>query len=454
MYYIRGSYTTDNGYTYTPNHGNKLEDRGNGNFYVNGEPWGTGITADLEAYIDNRPVTFYFDETISSNLPQESNGSFTITGGEFGQERTTTYYEGYSYMKNAYYARIGMYGTLKKYAEFTWAGTIQPDGNPGIDYIQGSHSTTDQNGEPMVEYGYYKIEHIQDDPVEGAFEINEIITSSSNSVWVEIYPYSFTNPYETAFTGSAQDSNYYTITATDSSISITQNATYYYYDGGYEMFETEFDGETVKGIYNQILDETYNDLFKVGYKLTFYNSNGGVREINNLTDFKNFLNSSNSSNYYIDDPTDYEPSTLVTDEYQYRVDYNYKVKNNTLYALSSSYSLQNGVLAVGSLVSNEIDEMYNLNKFLTNNEIQLFTRYKYLTDDSQTIDNILQSELFDGHTFPTSTIGGAYYFIESVSISIGGGTVYLTFVDGLDDEGNPNNEMRDEINTGGIVVLD
>ncbi len=454
LYYIRGSYTTDNGYTYTPNHGNKLEDRGNGNFYVNGEPWGTGITADLEAYIDNRPVTFYFDETISSNLPQESNGSFTITGGEFGQERTTTYYEGYSYMKNAYYARIGMYGTLKKYAEFTWAGTIQPDGNPGIDYIQGSHSTTDQNGEPMVEYGYYKIEHIQDDPVEGAFEINEIITSSSNSVWVEIYPYSFTNPYETAFTGSAQDSNYYTITATDSSISITQNATYYYYDGGYEMFETEFDGETVKGIYNQILDETYNDLFKVGYKFTFYNSNGGVREINNLTDFKNFLNSSNSSNYYIDDPTDYEPSTLVTDEYQYRVDYNYKVKNNTLYALSSSYSLQNGVLAVSSLVSNEIDEMYNLNKFLTNNEIQLFTRYKYLTDDSQTIDNILQSELFDGHTFPTSTIGGAYYFIESVSISIGGGTVYLTFVDGLDDEGNPNNEMRDEINTGGIVVLD
>ena len=215
----------------------------------------------------------------------------------------------------------------------------------------------------------------------------------------------------------------------------------------------EFDGETVKGIYNQILDETYNDLFKVGYKLTFYNSNGGVREINNLTDFKNFLNSSNSSNYYIDDPTDYEPSTLVTDEYQYRVDYNYKVKNNTLYALSSSYSLQNGVLAVSSLVSNEIDEMYNLNKFLTNNEIQLFTRYKYLTDDSQTIDNILQPGLFDGHTFPTSTIGGAYYFTESVSISIGGGTVYLTFVDGLDDEGNPNNEIRDEINTGGIVVL-
>ena len=155
--------------------------------------------------------------------------------------------------------------------------------------------------------------------------------------------------------------------------------------------------------------------------------------------------------------------------------YNYHVDGGRLYKLSTTYVINNGLLSIAQILTNDSSQGYNFNKFLTDDSIQLYTRYKYLTEDLKLLD-ISKENLFkiieleydetkntfekivvgDKYKFPIPPYGGTYYFTESVSVSIGGGKVYLTFVDeSVDEDGNPiATEIRTEISTGEIDVLD
>ena len=186
----------------------------------------------------------------------------------------------------------------------------------------------------------------------------------------------------------------------------------------------------------------------------------------------------NINDLYIINPTLYvekegEDNNDILNSPIYKLAYNYHVDGDRLYKLSTTYVINNGLLSIAQILTNDSSQGYNFNKFLTDEDIQLYTRYKYLTEDFKLLD-ISKEDLFkviefeqvetngsysykkkvadDKYKFPIPPYGGTFYFTESVSVSIGGGTVYLTFADGLDDEGNPNDEKQLEISTGGVVV--
>ena len=122
-------------------------------------------------------------------------------------------------------------------------------------------------------------------------------------------------------------------------------------------------------------------------------------------------------------------------------------------------AIHEGLLSQTEIITTNDSDLYNLNKFLTDDERQLYTRYKYMNTEGSRLVNIFTDKLFRKvdieaenkettyKTFPNSDSGGIYYFTESVCISIGGGTVYLTSETGSDSI------VRQTETTGGINVL-
>lgn len=461
-----GDYTTSNGYTYvrgnyvynerertwsynnyTNDVDNNLVENDDGTFSSNGEPWGGGATANLPANV-TQPKTFNYVADMSEY--SESNNILTYTSGSWGNETTIEYHLGYSYMKNAYYTANGVQNEdLQKYATFTWVEDLsQLSGTLGIDYIPGTlRETTIVDGEEVITEttGYYQILSVQDDrPTSGEiFTYGEDdIISTSRTIYVNIYPYSFTNPYyENSTISNVQDSNYYTSDSA-SSISISHNVTYYYYDGGYIVGNEDFNKNNV-----YVLIENNNSIYDL-LSTTIYDSNGNVTPVT-YSGLIAGWNSNNYKNYYMSDPTD-NADGLGTDNMN-KVSYNYYVDEDEkeLYILSSSLRIQNGILVTTRILTNEEQTManYNYHKYLSNADIGLYTRYKY---GEELVSNAIYNNIVDnGETlaFPTSNTGKTHYFTESVCITIGGGEVNLTFAKGGENDG------RIEIDTGGVNVL-
>ena len=477
-HYVRGNYNpTDNTYSYPeitdPNRkGNNLEyDKETGKFTANGET----LPSDFNA-LYNINLNFYYDATINANVNKDNETDTTITTGSSWSEGVT-YYRGYSYMKNAYYTANGQQNEegLKKVATFEYNSSV------GL-FIEGSSYWNDvktgvygtegvdcflvhvDNSPGLDLYALYKISAVNDDYDGTAYNYKEIPSYkrdnfTGSDIYVNIYPESFTNPYNEKVTTIDEtylhDTNYYiveTMLTPDterSSVSISQLATFYYYEGGYTAFE---------GRVYEVLD--YSDDILQNIPINVYDEDGNATSIT-LKELKDKWDT--YKDRYLKDNVNDENKDF------YKVSYSYHKDGNTFYKLSSSYVLNNGLLSIAQIITNYSSQGYNYNKFLTDDSIQLYTRYKYLTEDLELLDiskeNLFKVVGFENdettqeevqYKFPIPPYGGTYYFTESVSVSIGGGTVYLTFADAsVDPNGNPiESEKRTEINTGGVVVLE
>ena len=497
-HYVRGNYNpTDNTYSYPeitdPNRkGNNLEyDKETGKFTANGET----LPSDFNA-LYNIELNFYYDATINANVNKDNETDTTITTGSSWSEGVT-YYRGYSYMKNAYYTANGQKNEegLKKVATFSYNPINKEVGSDGLfiegssywnDVKRGDYGTegvdcflvhVDNSHSGLDNYALYQISAVNDDYDDTAYNYydgteygtvyindDEILSYDRDKftgadIYVNIYPESFTNPYNEKVTTIDEtylhDTNYYiveTMLTPDterSSVSISQSATFYYYEGGYTAFE---------GRVYEDLDDSDDILQNI--PIIVYDEDGNATSIT-LKELKDKWDT--YKDRYLKDNVNDENKDL------YKVSYSYHKDGNTFYKLSSSYVLNNGLLSIAQIITNYSSQGYNYNKFLTDDSIQLYTRYKYLTEDLELLD-ISKENLFkvvgfendettqeeDQYKFPIPPYGGTYYFTESVSVSIGGGTVYLTFADAsVDEDGNPiATEVRTEINTGGVVVLE
>ena len=94
------------------------------------------------------------------------------------------------------------------------------------------------------------------------------------------------------------------------------------------------------------------------------------------------------------------------------------VKNGVIYEQASDYMLVNGSLCFTHLIFPErsLDE-FNKNKYLTNKEVELFTRYKYGSDLSSVTEwagyKLIDSE---GNIFN----GAETTFVETVKVTLVG----------------------------------
>ena len=387
-------------------------------------------------------------------------------------------------MKNAYYTANGKQNEegLKKVATFSYNPINKEVGSDGL-FIEGSsywndvktgvYGTegvdcflvhVDNSHSGLDNYALYQISAVNDDYDDTTYNYDEIPSYERDNftgadIYVNIYPTSFTNPYNNKVTTIDKtylhDTNYYiveTMLTPDterSSVSISQLATFYYYEGGYTAFE---------GRVYEVLD--YSDDILQNIPINVYDEDGNATSIT-LKELKDKWDT--YKDRYLKDNVNDENKDF------YKVSYSYYKDGDTFYKLSSSYVLNNGLLSIGQIITNYSSQGYNFNKFLTDENIQLYTRYKYLTEDLELLDiskeNLFKVVGFENdettqeevqYKFPIPPYGGTYYFTESVSVSIGGGTVYLTFADAsVDPNGNPiESEKRTEINTGGVVVLE
>lgn len=140
----------------------------------------------------------------------------------------------------------------------------------------------------------------------------------------------------------------------------------------------------------------------------------------------------------------------------YTVGYNYKAKdtnndgkNDELYVISSLYSLNNGLLSTMRLISNNDDNKqinYNFNKYCSEADIEMYTRYKFEGNLKEQKYNLIHQEE-ENIIFPTSNTGATTYFTESVNVSLwSGNEVNLTFAKG------GTNAPREQVVLGKITV--
>ena len=99
----------------------------------------------------------------------------------------------------------------------------------------------------------------------------------------------------------------------------------------------------------------------------------------------------NINNLYITNPQLYDED--IKNSPIYKLAYNYHVYDGRIYKLSTTYVINNGLLSIAQILTNDSSQGYNFNKFLTDEDIQLYTRYKYLTEDLKLLD-ISKENLF------------------------------------------------------------
>ena len=454
--YVRGQYDDKNSSynNYENDVNNNLVEKPDGTFSSNGKPWGEGVTAGLSPDVTQAQVF----KLVSSTYGYDENDNVLIYKytNDKQEEITVEYHLGYSYMRDAYYTAKATPNNIDiatKIAKFTWT-TDKPndysEDTEGIDYIQVNYEETviGEDGSQTVEprTGYYVIDSVvEDSDGNQIYSYGQTLPHNGNDIYIYIYPYSFTNPYNKQIDNiNVQDSNFYTIDSAETAVQISHTPTYYYYDGGYVT-----NGSSVY----ELIPDKYLGSGDSSLSITIYNEAGESEEIT-LNDLKEDY--ATYSDWYIVD-TSFGDYSNLTDKSLYTVGYNYYVKNGKLYTLSTTYSIQDGVCVVSQMITNTDDNkqiLYNYNKYLTDEEIGLYTRYIYtgrlLMPQSITTDNLFEEEGNNGryYTFPKNNNGRLYRLTESVCVSVGG-SANLRFCE------TGNNTIIDQIivDAGGVKVL-
>ena len=436
-------YTMDGGYYYTY-----------GSYLGNGE-YSLGETKESPDATDP-----------NNNLKYES-GKYTINGKSLSNDIDPEYRSkeifkyinsteenvinrgyklGYDYIKGAYYTINGaQVDSNKKYAEYSRVENPSGLTSDGVNYIQIPYHYTDAEGNPQTTTVWYQFSKSTSS---GDYEYIDLIenglTSTPESITITAYPSSFVNPYTTdtvgdLYAGEEIYGNSDLKLDFFGDAEISQEVTYYYFDGGYEVYKD--DG--ISYVFAPLGEIDYDS-----WEMPIYDASGNkIVTINLIADDENKIEDiidkiEANSNNYITNVSAFDAGERA----MFRVGYNYRVYNDTIYVLQSGYIVNEmyGYLQqVRTNANSEGDYTvdYNYNKYLSNRTYGIYTRYMYVnetgnpSDLSFTLWPIYRvNEGENGVTvkesnytlIPKSTIysgspnGKTTYLTESVKVTLGG----------------------------------
>ena len=391
--YVRGDYSAGT-YTYNPFGGNLMTS----DYKLNTVPLGDA------AYYDSTETFAYL-------------GSYPKAA------------DGYSLLAGAYYTADGKSSatdasgnSLKRYATFT-SLTSKPsdfDQYNGSNYLSYTFSWpklvgNDSEGKPVYETQsetkYYSISSVAitagSTTYVDMFGVNTSLTNSSeipSSLFINIYPKSFTNPYKNSVTNTKDDAKYINVRNKDSEakygVELTAAVRYFYFENGYKLgkdlpgveayldqddqlthVKTSKESSFAQSVFVQsaitfdwkdqtimLYDSNGNKVKDKGisYGTLFMNSNGDA--------FASSVNSTYLDYYTIDTSTDLGKAMKDL----YKVRNTYYISDGILYERNDMYSLKNGCLYKLYIYNTESDsDSYSKNKYLSNAEYSLSTMFRY-----------------------------------------------------------------------------
>lgn len=365
------------------------------------------------------------------------------------------YVEGYNYFTKAYYTANGNSNLGKTlYATFVRVENPTAGMQLGIDYIYGTYPVTTYTesaegtfklvGSSYMEIDadefyegtryakqvtstpcYYQITNL---PFETSGTHNTYDEDNNGYITVAVYPYSFTNPYYNkevmadAHDGTQVETEqylyWYTDKAEDKDIAINARVTYFAYEGGYMVEVNDnynaYDIAKEGGwpiVYIPMEESKYMK-DEIYASLTIQKMEKDTEDNINLTGtiktitFKDLIDNWNT----------YKSGWYLVD-YEQPLDEVYQVKDGTLYAANSQYTLdENGRLCKINVSMININENANIyeNMYLTNSTYKFYTRYKYYHNGNE------ENFTFDDGTWPMSS--SSYRILPEIGTSIGNRT--------------------------------
>ena len=366
-YYVRGYYNGSS-YIYDSNRGvidNAIVYK-DGKYTINNVPWDESRYGEISTETTLRYI-------IKTGITDDDNdGKIEIEDSGI----TSSYYYGYGYMKNAYYTAKG-YSRIEnadeKIGTFSKYGTSVPTGTPGIDYVTRTYYTESKvDGNTIytptiIYYTISSISNVSADDFNNAGGQSGPIDQENipETISVRLYPTSFTNPYSRNISNS-QDKYYYFVNTDSDTGGVEHKVTYYYYEGGY-------------------ITADYND------ELLAYKKIGegtSLSDVKNVVLYDSFGNSELYSYSYIYNHLGADLYTIdisaytTTDTELYKIDNQFKIIKSEgkdyLYQIISDKQISDGKLStIVFTMPNSNSKDYNENKYLMNEDLLFYTRYKY-----------------------------------------------------------------------------
>ncbi len=375
-YYVRGKYDGSL-YIYDQNTGERgidnaiVYNENTGEYTINNVSWDESRYGAISTETTLRYI-------IDKNIDEDNEVDGVINLGDW-MTSEDLYYYGYGYMKNAYYTASGNdVGGDKKVGVFSCVGTTAPAGTAGINYITRTYweEIREEDGsitrEPTVYY--YTIQSISDNSTlfDSAERASGTIAERPNTgdrINVRLYPYSFENPYS-SYIANSQDEYYYFVNTDSDKDGIQHEVTYYYYEGGY--ITANYNDELLA--YKKIGEVTsLSDVENV----VLYDSSGDSK----LYSYKEIYNELNKGQVlYTIDISAYTTTDTdtTTDTELYKIDNQFKESGGYLYQIISDKQISDGKLStIVFTMPNSNSKDYNENKYLMNEDLQFYTRYKY-----------------------------------------------------------------------------
>ena len=435
----------------------------NGYYYTYGSYLGEGVYS-LGTEVDTEGATIAADP--NNNL-KYNNGTYTINGknlpnnivAEYQSENRRFVYNkdinetvifqrgyklGYDYIQGVYYTINGsQVDSNKKYAKYTLVENPSGLTSDGINYIQIPYHYTDAEGNPQTTTVWYQFSgpaSSEDNAQEYLDLIENGLISTPDSLTITAYPSSFVNPYTTGTVGDLYAGEEIYINrdtwSSGGNVEINQDVTYYYFDGGYMYHDGRVFGKTSLGsggILDDMLDEEGKEEDQqIDIKLYTLDGRAETVNVNRLIEL---IQGDNADDYYLLDPKTLEDASNYTLAKQYY----YDTKTSSLYMWQSAYVVNSsyGYLEKGIMNPNNEGDYtvdYNYNKYLSNRDYALYTRYKYVNGSGQVMDLSGDWQVYGGNpssyvlipasgnpNFSGSPNGKTTYFVESVKVTLGGG---------------------------------
>lgn len=366
---------------------------------------------------------------------------------EYAENQNVDFYKdkakGYQYMYGAYYTAIPKptYDTPVRYATFEKLADDETKGTTA-DYITITYNQptgekdADGNDITTPVLVNYKIDSISESQEAGKSynDINEI-DSSDEYIYVNLYPSTFTNLYESVLP-NVQDGSYYT--ATDDA-GIGHKVKYFLYVGGFIVESSEAENKIyipVTNLDSQITVYQYGEVPGIDIIPGVGTSTQVLQPVTiKVGDLKG-----NLDKYHIQDVGDFNENGKTDDYVTIEEAKLYIYSEGQLYQYSAKYALNDdGLLCRLREYYDSVEENgmnYNYNLYCSSLKHQFYTRYMYDKDglefnDAWGKDGIggAYKLLIDGSGSPNGNL--VTRFVEVVKVTLCGGVVVTSAGDSI-----------------------
>lgn len=368
---------------------------------------------------------------LTEELTYKLDDTITNADGSLNTTLYPNYVLGVDYFVGAYYTanETTITGVSSRYAEYkpmTDAEAAEAGDDlqkhQGSTYLSYTYNWNDNEGNPQTKTVHYKINSIltsvnsedADKYKNKSVYGDETYKDNTNSIFVLLNPSTFINPYKDTdiatagiqYPSNAKDDKTYGRKEISENV-IKQNVEYFLYVSGYKSgtinIDTNEDGtkESIDVAYIAVGDDKLTDVVRL------YASATATEPIYYKITTSGTTVTITKSSKGTEGAVPYVPLSYIKDKYssissntytanKITVGEEYKLENGILYQMSTEYLLK------ADKPGNDIDDgdvgLYNtyivatkqntgsyvFNKFLTNAEKGLYTRYKYTKDDGST----------------------------------------------------------------------